>query len=83
MTDIIERIFEISLGSVLIGITLISSAVASVMSPVLILLPLFAAPIICSGLFGWHPFKSFKQLLARATASVKQIEIIKPHSSSL
>jgi len=84
MTDLIVRILEISTGIALICVTLISAAnLDSALATPLVLLPLIAVPIICSGMFGWHPFKSLTQLINGAITPLKQIAIIKPHSTTM
>ena len=85
MTDLIVRILEVSLGIILISVTLVSAANTSTtaMNAVLVLLPLVAVPVICSGMFGWHPVKGLARMASRIVTPIKQFTLIKPHSSSL
>ena len=85
MTDLIVRILQISTGVALISITLITAANSSTaaLDAAIVLLPLIAVPVIFSGIFGWHPLKSLGKLIPDIITPLKQLAVIKPHSSSL
>lgn len=75
MTDLIVRIFELVIGSLLIAVTLIFSNYF--VNDIILLLPLLALPIIFSGLFDWHPAKKLGLLAVKLGGSVKQLFNIK------
>lgn len=75
MTDLIVRIFELAIGSLLIVATLIFSNYF--VNNIILLLPLVALPIIFSGIFDWHPTKKLGLLAAKISSSAKQLVNIK------
>ena len=81
MTDLIVRIFEISLGSLLIVATLILSNYF--VNDIILLLPLLALPIIFSGIFDWHPARKLGLLTAKFGDAIKQPLVEKTSASSL
>lgn len=81
MADLIVRIFELVIGSLLIVATLIFSNYF--VNNIVLLLPLVALPFIFSGIFDWHPAKSLGLLAAKLGSSVKQFVNIKAAASSL
>lgn len=67
MTDIVIRTMELIAGCLLITVTLLMAGTVTspALQALLILLPLFALPLIFSGLFNWHPAKRLGDLLER------------------
>ena len=81
MTDLLVRIFEVVIGSLLIAVTLIISKYF--VNNIILLLPLVALLIIFSGLFDWHPARKLSLLAAKLGSSVKQFVNLKASASSL
>ena len=81
MTDLIVRIFELAIGSLLIVATLIFSNYF--VNNVVLLLPLVALPIIFSGIFDWHPTRKVGLLAAKLGSSAKQLVSVKEPISTL
>ena len=75
MTDIVIRTMEIFAGCILIAVTLLMAGTveSAAMQALLILLPLFALPLIFSGLFNWHPAKVLGEWLSRARKPILEL----------
>ncbi|MGD8560450.1 MAG: hypothetical protein PVF34_10075 [Gammaproteobacteria bacterium] len=68
MTDTIIRSIEILAGMLLIVATLFlaGSATSQAAQTTVVLMSLFALPLVFSGLFNWHPAKVLGNWLSRA-----------------
>ena len=64
MTDSIIRIFELTIGLVLLMTSLVLSNYFT--NQFILLLPLLTLPIVFSGMFGWHPMKNLWTMFTKA-----------------